>query len=107
MDRVLLNTLLKVLERENSDTCWFSATHLRTGSIPELVEKLQDEDFGVRSLAAISLGGIGAGAKGAVTELRAALEDEDAEVRRAAALALGRIDLILSSEILAEKSLNQ
>jgi HEAT repeat protein len=55
------------------------------------IEALKDEDWLVRSNAAIALGKIGAAAKDAVPALKKALEDEDPSVRDLAAEALSRI----------------
>lgn len=53
---------------------------------------LKDKDAKVRSLAAVSLGLLGPGAKVAVSDLTTALRDEDPTVRRHALGALKRID---------------
>lgn len=59
--------------------------------ITDLIHKLDDPDFSVRSSAAYSLGGIGAEARAAVPALIETLKDSDWGVRGSVAYALGEI----------------
>ncbi len=59
-----------------------------------LIEKLTDEDEGIRRNAAIALGKIGPAAKDAIPALTEALKDEDEEVRDRAQAALKKIKAV-------------
>ncbi|HPE70934.1 MAG TPA: HEAT repeat domain-containing protein [Candidatus Competibacter sp.] len=68
--------------------------HVTASAIPFLQETLHSGEWGMRPLAAQTLGDLGEAAAPAVMDLQAALQDENDEVRAAAAEALGKIGVL-------------
>ena len=68
--------------------------------VPILVERMKDEDEGVRAVAATYLGIIHQDAAESIPALTAALEDADAEVRRSSAAALASFDAVSAAPAL-------
>ena len=70
---------------------WYSTLEPPPGTVPLLIEALQDEDARIREMASQLLGVIPSRAKAAVPQLINVLTDENEDVRSAAVSTLGRI----------------
>ena len=80
---------------EITDRLKHSTVEPLPGTVPLLVEALQDEDVRIREIASQLLGVIPNHAKAAVAQLIHVLTDDNADVRLAAVSTLGRIAVVI------------